>query len=1674
MALLATLVRLPVASASSPEPDTVWYTHAPVPPVYQIGTADELAGLAQLVNAENDFSGTTIELSNDLDLSNYNWTPIGALNAPFKGTFDGKGHIISGLTINESQDLPQAAASKLVGLFGLLGPGSAVQNVALSGVNINVVYTNASTAGTAFVGALAGMNEGTVTSIQVSGTVSATSGDLAVGGLVGTNGSNRGSGSNQGGIVSQSSGAVSIQGSNSYQVLHVGGLVGDSTSSGSAITDSLSQGTVSANGAAIVGLDNNSSPTVGGLVGYTSNATISGSWSSAEVTALEGRSGSYAGGLAGHIVTSVVENSYATGNVYLRLRDNAPSGSATAGAGGLVGYMLFAPARISDSYSTGNVSIEAHSAALIAAGGLLGHSSGFTASVLVERSYATGNASAVKTDNGQVYAGGLAGMLWAASVDQSFSTGDAYSRSSAAQGNSGAGGLAGRLLGRSATATSDVKDSYSRGRAKVDSVYWERVGGLIGSIGTDSNVVRSYSTGIPTAVQGSAAQIGGAIGANGGSPAVNTFYDTSTSNQTDDLKGLPLNTGEMTEPNVLDAAQSGSMSGLSGGVWLKRPHATDIDGRIAEVYYPELAAFADPSASASAQAVSKASVTTAVYASLTHEGVTTYFGSIQGAVDAAADGDTVSIAPGVFKEQLNIAKNITLEGAGIDQTVLASPDSDKLLPSAWRNLKDQHIYAVVGVKTGSPGQVVIRNLTIDGLKQGYLPQHGGNSDLYTFSGIAVRDTSATIDRVKIIDVRDTYSDYSGVVAPLPSDYAPQDQPSGANHNESILLEGAAGTGAHQVTVQDSVILRFHKSGILAWGPALEVDIRSNTIQGHGRTLYSTGNGIQIASSDRSAIGGGNGDRRGTSGIVRNNQITDLGLVIPEPGQTGSYLNLGLYGPSGILLWEAADGFILEGNTITGPSVPSWHNSTTSNDGGYSNDGIGLNYSKNVAIRNNVIAGFGTAILEGSSVAGSSLNVSDNTLSGNGIDIWPSSGADTIKLGAGAETIAYRENGNGTDMIEGFGPGDRLRVIGFRTGSVNGQIGTSGNAVYVSDTGGAPVINGYTDGGPVVDFTGGTITSGDGTLVAARSVQVAVSGNVTTLYIDTENDADAPELEIKLAGVYQPLNFKLNGGDIEYFDPGAAPALIVASLDPSGASNDGKTQLTVTPAVTDAGHKLVYFNFGSGTVSIPFIGQVLTGYLDLPPNGLVAAANGDKIGVAEVDADGKVVKFGQAVALVTAEPSTGTPSAPSSGSPGGGTPAAEEESFVVLVNGKQESAGKAVTTESGGVKTTTIFVDTVKLLEKLRTAGDRAVVTIPVGVSANVIVAELDSQVIVDMARASATLVVRTPQASYTLPADQLGIEALSARLGAGVRSDNVKVRITIAEASASTASTVAAAAAAGGFTVVTTPLDFTVSATYGGRTVELSKFGKFVERTVALPNGLDSDKMTTGIVIEADGSFRHVPTKIVVIDGTYHAAINSLTNSVYSVVWHPVKFADAERHWAKDAINDMGARMVINGVTGTKFDPSAAITRAEFAAMIVRGLGLKPGEGEQTFPDVADGSWYAGIVRTATSYGLIQGFNGTFRPNDKITREEAMKIAAKAMELTGLAGKVGSSDAVAALSKFADGADIAVWAREAIALTAQAELITGRSGGRLEPKANISRAEVAVLIQRLLQRSELI
>lgn len=422
------------------------------------------------------------------------------------------------------------------------------------------------------------------------------------------------------------------------------------------------------------------------------------------------------------------------------------------------------------------------------------------------------------------------------------------------------------------------------------------------------------------------------------------------------------------------------------------------------------------------------------------------------------------------------------------------------------------------------------------------------------------------------------------------------------------------------------------------------------------------------------------------------------------------------------------------------------------------------------------------------------------------------------------------------------------------------------------------------------------------------------------------------------------------------------------------------------------------------------------------------------------------------------------------------PEQENTGGDVLVNGKLDNVGTASIEDVNGQKIMTITVNEEKLRQRLTDEGKGATITLSVSAGSDVVVGEFNGRMIKNMETEQAVVVIRTEKATYTLPAEQIDIDSISERFGKDLALQDIKVKIEISEPQAETVRTVETAAERDGLTLVVPPLNFKVSAVYGDRTEEAAKFNAYVERALALPEGIDPNRITTGVVVEPDGFVRHVPTKVIKEDGIYYAKINSLTNSTYAVVWHPLAFKDMENHWAKNYVNDMGSRMIAGGTGDDLFSPDREITRAEFAAIIVRGLGLGVGAGASSFTDVKAADWYSGAVNTAYEYGLIKGYtDGTFRPDGKITREEAMAIVANAMKITGLKDRIASGSSLdAILQPYQDETEISAWATAGVADTVQAGIVSGRNNMNLEPKAFITRAEIAAIIKRLLEKSDLI
>jgi hypothetical protein len=223
-------------------------------------------------------------------------------------------------------------------------------------------------------------------------------------------------------------------------------------------------------------------------------------------------------------------------------------------------------------------------------------------------------------------------------------------------------------------------------------------------------------------------------------------------------------------------------------------------------------------------------------------------------------------------------------------------------------------------------------------------------------------------------------------------------------------------------------------------------------------------------------------------------------------------------------------------------------------------------------------------------------------------------------------------------------------------------------------------------------------------------------------------------------------------------------------------------------------------------------------------------------------------------------------------------------------------------------------------------------------------------------------------------------------------------------------------------------------------------------------------------VYNKDGTFSHVPTEIFKKNGKYYAKLNSLTNSSYSVIGNPITVDSVEKHWSKAYVNDMASRLVVKNPED--FVPDAHITRGDFAEYITKALGLyRTGVAEEgKFKDVEVRDGLADAITIATEYGIINGYpDKTFRPDAEITREEAMVMYARAMDIVKL-NEIDDN----IITIYQDQDQISKWAYEFVEKTIGAGVFNGRTKDTIVPQGTLTYAEAATAIRNLLVESGLI
>lgn len=178
-------------------------------------------------------------------------------------------------------------------------------------------------------------------------------------------------------------------------------------------------------------------------------------------------------------------------------------------------------------------------------------------------------------------------------------------------------------------------------------------------------------------------------------------------------------------------------------------------------------------------------------------------------------------------------------------------------------------------------------------------------------------------------------------------------------------------------------------------------------------------------------------------------------------------------------------------------------------------------------------------------------------------------------------------------------------------------------------------------------------------------------------------------------------------------------------------------------------------------------------------------------------------------------------------------------------------------------------------------------------------------------------------------------------------------------------------------------------------------------------------------------------------------------------------------HVNQTAIEALAARGILNGYDGTHFGPDRTMTRAEFAATVVRALGL-PLQTTDNFADVKTSDWHASYVGAAYTYGIVNGrTTTTFDPGGTITRQEAAVMVAQAAKLCGMDTTMDSAVVRDVLAQFGDYVTTAAWSREGLAFCYSTGILD-QSALNIQPKVAIKRCEIAQMVFHLLGSAKLL
>ncbi|HEU4964441.1 MAG TPA: S-layer homology domain-containing protein [Bacilli bacterium] len=332
--------------------------------------------------------------------------------------------------------------------------------------------------------------------------------------------------------------------------------------------------------------------------------------------------------------------------------------------------------------------------------------------------------------------------------------------------------------------------------------------------------------------------------------------------------------------------------------------------------------------------------------------------------------------------------------------------------------------------------------------------------------------------------------------------------------------------------------------------------------------------------------------------------------------------------------------------------------------------------------------------------------------------------------------------------------------------------------------------------------------------------------------------------------------------------------------------------------------------------------------------------------------------------------------------------------------------------------------------------------------------------------ADAHLLVAAEAGSYDLP-----LKAVNSQLLDGVitRSDGA-LQVTISSQAQTPLSSISREVTALGARQLVDPVTFGVNAVYSSQTIPLRDYGSsFVRYSINL-SGAELNQgggraQSTLLEHPRTGELVTAPSKLY-RDSLGHGklVITRTGNGTYAAVEADRSFGDTRNR----TVENLASKFVIFGRSETQFDPRGSLTRAEFATLMVRALGLSDKQGSAIFKDVPRTSWYQEPVAIGSSLGLINGYSTSqFAPQDKITREQMAALLSRSLQF--VKGQRPYVDTTRILGTVSDRDKISAWARDDMALALSAGLLYTNRIDQIDPQRYATREEAAEMLSQLLK-----